>query len=145
MADAGYAEAHFMQASNLGCWMREKGVVRSLFLLDDLKAGFQRTLELDPHHSKAKLSLAAIDAGLPRLAGGSKKRAEQGYRALLEQDPHFTLAMVFYAEFLADRGRKDESIQWLERVLAEDQASEPADFRRFDRPRAKLLLEQLSD
>ena len=82
---------------------------------------------------------------MPRLAGGSKKRAEQGYRALLEQDPHFTLAMIFYAEFLADRRREDESIQWLERVLAEDQPSEPADFRRFDRPRAMLLLEQLSD
>ena len=145
LADPRYADAHFMQASNLGSWMREKGVVQSLLRLDDLKAGFQKTLELDPHHRKAKLSLAAIDAGVPRLAGGSKKRAELGYRALLEQDPHFTLAMIFYAEFLADRSREHESMQWLERVLAEDQPSEPADFRRFDRPRAMVLLEQLSD
>ena len=143
-ANASYADAHFMRAANLGSWMRERGAVQSLFLLDDLKAGFQRTLELDSGHLKARLSLAKIDEQLPRLLGGSKKRAEQGYRALLERDPHFTLAMIFYAEFLAERGRKDESIQWLKRVTREEQPSEPADFRRFDRPRAAVLLEQFS-
>ena len=143
-ANASYADAHFMRASNLGSWMREKGVVQSLFLLDDLKAGFQRTLELDSGHLKARLSLARIDEQLPRLLGGSKKRAEQRYRTLLKQDPHFTLAMIFYAEFLAERGRKDESIQWLKRVISEEQPTEPADFRRFDRPRAEVLLEQFS-
>ncbi len=143
-ANASYADAHFMRAANLGSWMREKGVVQSLFLLDDLKAGFQRTLELDSGHLKARLSLAKIDEQLPRLLGGSTKRAEQRYRALLERDPHFTLAMIFYAEFLAERGRKDESIQWLKRVTNEEQPTEPFDFRRFDRPRAEVLLEQFS-
>jgi len=145
LADATYADAHFMRAANLGSWMREKGVVRSLFLLGDLKAGFRKTLELDPEHRRAKLSLARIDAQLPRLAGGSKKRAEQRYRTLLERDPHFTLGMIFYAEFLADQGRGDESIQWLKRILAEAQPAEPADFRRFDRSRAEVLLEQLAE
>ena len=39
---------------------------------------------------------------------------------------------------------KDKSIQWLKRVTSEEQPTEPADFRRFDRPRAELLLEQFS-
>ncbi len=144
-ANASYADDHFMRAANLGSWMRERGAVQSLFLLDDLKAGFQRTLELDSGHLNARLSLAKIDEQLPRLLGGSSKRAEQRYRALLKRDPHFTLGMIFYAEFLAERGRKDESIQWLKRVTGEEQPTEPADFRRFDRPRAEVLLEQLSE
>ena len=91
------------------------------------------------------MSLAMMDSQVPRLAGGSKKRAEKRFRAVLEADPHLTRASLEYAEFVAKRGREEQSIEIVKGVLAEDQPSHPGDYRKFDRPRAQALLKELSE
>ena len=93
---------------------------------------------------RALLSLARMDEAVPRLIGGSKKRAEQRFRLVLEQDPHFTRAMLDYAEFLDHRGREEEGLKLVNRALSEEQPKYPGAYRKFDRPRAEALREKLS-
>ena len=143
-ADPTCADARFMRAANLGVWLREQGIFKSLSLMGEIREGFEETLELDPRHSDALLALAKMDETVPRLMGGSKKRAEQRFRLVLEQNPHFTRAMLDYAEFLHNRGHEAEGLELVNRALTEEQPKDPGAYRKFDRPRAEALREKFS-
>jgi tetratricopeptide (TPR) repeat protein len=140
--DPTCADAHFYRGANLGRWAETRGVLQSLFTLPDIKSAFRTTLKLDPTHLEAQLSQAVMDEMLPSLAGGSDARAEATYRVVIKNNPHYTRAMVDFAQFLDNDGRRKEAITWAEAAVAEKAPSRPGDWRRFDKPRAEAMLER---
>ncbi|NRA01222.1 MAG: tetratricopeptide repeat protein [Myxococcales bacterium] len=117
--------------------------MRSLYLLPRVRAAFERALLIDPGHVNTIVAQGELDMILPRIAGGSKKRAEALYRRALELDPHHTRAMALLAELLAQQGRRPEASEMARQVLAEETPTYPGERRKFDGPRAERLLERL--
>ena len=141
--DPDCAQAHYLRSVNLASWGRERGIMRSLFLVDDIRGGFARTLELEPGHPDATLGLGKIDEAIPGFAGGSKKRAEERFRSVIEAHPHFTRALLDLAELLAATDREDEAIDRAEEALMDDRPERPDEVRKFDRARGEALLHRL--
>ncbi|MBI5495472.1 MAG: hypothetical protein HY904_10650 [Deltaproteobacteria bacterium] len=139
-ADPQCANAHFYRGSNLGRWAETRGLFQSMFALTDIKAAFARTLQLQPQHLEAQLARAVMDDRLPGFAGGDSQRAERTYRALLQKYPHYTRAMLDFAEYLENDGRRAEALKWAAAARDERAPLRPGDWRRFDRPRAEDML-----
>lgn len=141
--DAECADCFFIWGSNVGRFGEAQGIMRSLYLLPRVRAAFERALQIDPGHVNTIVAQGELDMILPRIAGGSKKRAEALYRRALELDPHHTRAMALLAELLAQQGRRREASEMARQVLAEETPTYPGERRKFDGPRAERLLERL--
>lgn len=139
-ADPKCADAHFYHGANMGRWGQTNGVLKSLFLLGDIKKEFQTTLAINPNHVDAMVALGLVDKEVPGMFGGSWERAEKAFRHALEIDPHFTRGMLDLAELLAQHDRKPEAIQWVLKVQNETAPSRPGEWRKFDRQKAQRLL-----
>ncbi len=141
--DAECADCFFIWGSNVGRFGEAQGIMRSLSLLPRVRAAFQRALQIDPGHVNTIVAQGELDMILPRIAGGSKARAEARYHRALELDPHHTRAMALLAELLAQQGRRSEASAMARRVLEEEDPTHPGEQRKFDGPRAERLLERL--
>lgn len=145
-ADAGLAldkrcaECWFWRSANRGRWGQVQGVLKSLFLLDEVKGGFQKTLAINPKHADAKLSLGLVDKEVPGFAGGSVERAETAFRAVIAEKPRFTRARLDLAELCFSNGKKDEAIALAQGVVDEQAPLYRGDHRKFDLKRARDLL-----
>jgi tetratricopeptide (TPR) repeat protein len=145
-ADAGIAlnakcaECWFWRSANRGRWGQVQGVLKSLFLLDEVKGGFQKVLALQPGHADAKLSLGLVDKEVPGFAGGSVERAEAAFRAVIKEKPAFTRARLDLAELCWSNGKKDEALALAQGVVDEKAPLYRGDHRKFDVKRARGLL-----
>ena len=77
---------------------------------------------------------------MPRLFGGSNKRAEEHLRASLKYDENSTISRFFLAELLIDEDRREEARAELQKVVDAPLSAEwaPEDQEYKDR-RAALL------
>ena len=105
------AMAHLFYGINLGRWGQTRGVLRSLFLLPELRETIQQTLELDPRLPAAYALAGNVDYEVPGFLGGSLDGAERYFRKGLEVDPHFTPLRVGLAKVLRKQGRAAEARQ----------------------------------
>jgi tetratricopeptide (TPR) repeat protein len=137
------AMAHLFYGINLGRWGQTRGVLRSLFLLPELRETIQRTLELDPRLPAAYALAGNVDYEVPGLLGGSLDSAERHFRKGLEVDPHFTPLRVGLAKVLRKQGRAAEARRELRAVLDEPAPANPAEWTMRDAPEARALLDAL--
>lgn len=138
--DASCAECWFWRSANRGRWGQVQGVLKSLFLLDEVKGGFQKVLAIDPGHVDAKLSLGLVDKEVPGFAGGSVERAEAAFRAVVKEKPRFTRARLDLAELCWKNGNEDEAIALAQGVVDEKAPLHRGEHRKFDVKRARALL-----
>jgi tetratricopeptide (TPR) repeat protein len=141
-ADPGCPAGHYYLGATLGKWGQAKGVFKAIFLLDDIKREFRKTIELDPSHVDARLALGAVEKEVPGILGGSKERAEVLIREALARDPAHTRGMLDLAVLLKDDGRKDEAKKLVQAVLNHPAPSRPWEWRKFDRARAEKLAKE---
>jgi len=139
------ADALFWRASNLASSGREDGLTKSAWLVPKVKANLERALALDPNYHYARFTLAEVDRQLPRLMGGGPEKARAHLEEIRRRDPHFTPSKVLLAQLLVEAGEKAEARRVLEEVVAETRPSVPNDWRKFNRPEAKRLLQKLSE
>jgi len=137
------ARAHFWYATNAGRWGQTKGVLRSLFLLPEVKRGMETALELDPRFPPAYVLAGTVYYEVPGLFGGDLEKSERLFRAGLEVDGRFTGLRVGLARTLIKRGRVPEARRELQAVLDEKAASNAADWTLKDSPEARRLLADL--
>jgi tetratricopeptide (TPR) repeat protein len=137
------ARAHFWYATNAGRWGQTKGVVRSLFLLPEVKRGMETAIELDPRFPQAYVLAGTVYYEVPGLFGGDLEKSEALFRKGLEVDPRFTGLRVGLARTLIKRGRPDEARRELQAVLDEKAPSNVADWTLKDTPEARTLLDSL--
>jgi tetratricopeptide (TPR) repeat protein len=137
------ARAHFWYATNAGRWGQTKGVLRSLFLLPEVKRGMETALELDPRFPPAYVLAGTVYYEVPGLFGGDLEKSERLFRAGLEVDARFTGLRVGLARTLIKRGRAAEARRELQAVLDEKAPSNAADWTLKDAPEARRLLAEL--
>jgi len=137
------ARAHFWYATNAGRWGQTKGVLRSLFLLSEVKRGMETALELDPRFPPAYVLAGTVYYEVPGLVGGDLEKSERLFRRGLEVDGRFTGLRVGLARTLIKRGRVAEARRELQAVLDEKAPSNPADWTLKDSPEARRLLAEL--
>jgi tetratricopeptide (TPR) repeat protein len=137
------ARAHFWYATNAGRWGQTKGVLRSLFLLPEVKRGMETALELDPRFPPAYVLAGTVYYEVPGLFGGDLEKSERLFRTGLEVDGRFTGLRVGLARTLIKRGRIPEARRELQAVLDEKTPSNPADWTLKDSPEARRLLDAL--
>jgi len=135
--------AHFWYATNAGRWGQTKGVMRSLFLLPEVKRGMETALELDPRFPPAYVLAGTVYCEVPGLFGGDLEKSERLFRTGLEVDGRFTGLRVGLARTLIKRGRIPEARRELQAVLDEKTPSNPADWTLKDSPEARRLLDAL--
>jgi tetratricopeptide (TPR) repeat protein len=140
--DNNSAAATFWAWANQACVARTKGVMNSLFMIGDLKAGMKRTLQLDPNFHYARTTLGDIEHAVPGIAGGSDERAENYFMEALRKDPNFTPAMIRMARLKRDQGDKEAARSWAEKAKSA-KSSIPNDQRKFDRKDADELLAEI--
>lgn len=141
--DPGYADAVFWETANLANIGQARGIMSSLFMVPDIKAGFEKTLKLDPNHAYARDTLAKVLSVVPGLAGGDSARAEKLWQENLRQYPRFTPSMVEYGRFLKAEGRREEAKRMFEKVLQEESPMPASDYKKFNRGEAKAELSTL--
>ena len=137
------ARAHFWYATNAGRWGQTKGVLRSLFLLPEVKRGMETALELDPRFPPAYVLAGTVYYEVPGLVGGDLEKSERLFRTGLEVDGRFTGLRIGLARTLIKRGRLPEARRELQAVLDEKAPSNPADWTLKDAPEARRLLDTL--
>jgi tetratricopeptide (TPR) repeat protein len=135
--------AHFWYATNAGRWGQTKGVMRSRFLLPEVKRGMETALELDPRFPPAYVLAGTVYYEVPGLFGGDLEKSERLFRTGLEVDGRFTGLRVGLARTLIKRGRIPEARRELQAVLDEKAPSNPADWTLKDSPEARRLLDAL--
>jgi tetratricopeptide (TPR) repeat protein len=118
-------------------------VLRSLFLLPEVKRGMETALELDPRFPPAYVLAGTVYYEVPGLFGGDLEKSETLFRRGLEVDPRFTGLRLGLARTLIKRGRIAEARRELEAVLGEKAPTNPADWTLKDAPQARALLASL--
>jgi tetratricopeptide (TPR) repeat protein len=137
------ARAHFWYATNAGRWGQTKGVMRSLFLLPEVKRGMETALDLDPGYPPAYVLAGTVYYEVPGLFGGDLEKSERLFRKGLEVDGRLTGLRIGLARTLIKRGRIPEARRELQAVLDEKAPSNPADWTLKDAPEARRLLAEL--
>jgi hypothetical protein len=110
---------HFGLAANMGTLAESFGMRNGLRYRGPVKQELETVLKLDPGFMKGSADrvLGRWYFRVPRLFGGSNKRAEEHLRASLAYDPHSTISRFFLAEVLLDEDRDDEARAELQKVL----------------------------
>ncbi len=132
----------FWRISNMGRAGETRGVMRSLFMLPEVKREYARCLKLDPDYADCILAQAMIDVMLPSIAGGDTDRARKNFKRVLKQAPNHTRAMLYYAILLEDEGEEKEAIALLKKIVAHKRPYSKSSWRKTDKPRAEALLKE---
>ena len=119
-------EGHFWTAANMGALAETSGMMTGLKYRGTIKSELETVLKLDPAfmQGSADRALGRWYFKVPRLFGGSNKRAEQHLRASLKYAPNSTVSLFFLAEVLIDENRRQEARTMLQQLI--DAPSDPA-------------------
>lgn len=123
-ADEDSLEACFWLAVNYGSFGQEKGIMKSLSLVSQIKDLAEKVVELDEgyFYGGAWRVLGRLyhkAPGFPLSIGNSKKALECFEKAL-EFGPKFYLNHLFIAEFYISERKKDKARKHLEWILEAD-------------------------
>ena len=112
-------EGHFWIAANMGALAESFGLRAGVRYRKPIKDELETVLRLDAafQQGSADRALGRWYFKVPRLFGGSHKRAEEHLRASLKYNADDVASHFFLAEVLLDDGRKDEARAELHKVL----------------------------
>ena len=128
-------EGHFWLAANMGTLAESFGLRNGLRYRGAVKEELETVLKLDPAfmNGSADRVLGRWYFRVPRLFGGSNKRAQEHLRASLKYDATSTISRFFLAEVLLDEDRRPEARAELQKVidapLSEEWAPEDQEYK----------------
>jgi Tetratricopeptide repeat len=138
-------EGHFWLAANMGTLAQSFGAAQGLKYRSRIKSELERAIAIDPlwEQASAETALGQWYMKVPRLFGGSRSKAEERFRRVLDRFPHSKNALLFLAEAMIADDRGAEARRLLERLIEtpiEPQwAPEDRDLKR----KAAMRLESL--
>ena len=112
-------EGHFWIAANMGALAESFGLSQGLKYRGAIKNELETVLRLNPAFmdGSADRALGRWYFKVPRLFGGSNKKAEDHLRRSLTYNPESTVSRLFLAEVLLDEDRPGEARAELQKVL----------------------------
>ena len=125
--DDNCVPCHYWLGINLSVYGEAKGIIKSLNLLDPIKAEMNRVIELDPAYDQggAYRILGRVAFKLPWFAGGSKKRSVEYLKKSQEISPDNIMTHVFLAETYLGMKKKELARKELEAVLKMPDPKDP--------------------
>lgn len=140
--DENHPEAFYWVGVLTGRVGEERGILQSLFMVKDIMAAVERTLELQPDHAGAHLIASQVYRKAPGwpLSIGDKKKAIEHGEAAVRLDPNKTVNVLNLAEAYLNDRKRDLARETLQRVL--DMPLTPGDevTSQMDKDRATELL-----
>jgi tetratricopeptide (TPR) repeat protein len=143
-ADPRDVVARFWYATNTARWGQTNGVVRSLFLLSEVKREIGAILDLDARFPPVYVLAGSVYYEVPALLGGDLAKSEEYFRKGLELSPRYTMLRVGLGKTLIKLGRSDEARKELTAVVEEKAPLNLADWTVKDVPDAKRLLAEIA-
>ncbi len=135
-------DAHFFYAANLGSWGEARGVLKSLFLLPEIKRELKLILKLDPNHVYALGMNGLLYYTIPDFMGGDLHISEIYLRRAIRLDPHLTVLKIYLAKNLIKQKRYNEAKEVLKEVIEEKTPTIYPDWY-FNRETAKNLIAEI--
>jgi tetratricopeptide (TPR) repeat protein len=135
-------DAHFFYVANLGSWGATQGIIKSLFLLPEIRRGLEIIIELDPNHTYGLGMTGVLYYALPSFIGGDLIISEIYLRRAMRLDPNLTILKIYLAKNLIKQDKYDEARIMLNDVIEEDSPSDYADWH-INKEIAKDLLSKL--
>jgi tetratricopeptide (TPR) repeat protein len=116
--DPGKPEGHFWLAANMGALAESSGIA-GLKYRKPIRNALETVLRLDPAflNGSADRALGRWYHKVPRLFGGSHKKAEEHLKAALTYKDDSTITRYFLAELYADDNRIADARAELQKVL----------------------------
>lgn len=113
-------EGHFWLGANYGGAAEQKGMFKALTLISKIRSEMESVVRLSPGYEDARafLALGELDRQLPRLIGGSVKRAISYCEQGLKLAPHNLELKLSLAQAYLDVGRREDARRQLEELLA---------------------------
>jgi tetratricopeptide (TPR) repeat protein len=142
-ADPRDVVARFWYATNTARWGQTNGVVRSLFLLPEVKREISAILDIEPRFPPVYVLAGSVYYEVPSLLGGDLAKSEEFFRKGIELSPRYTMLRVGLGKTLIKLGRSDEARKELAAVLDEKAPLNLADWTMKDVPDAKRLLAEI--
>jgi hypothetical protein len=138
-------EGHFWLAANMGTLAESFGLRNGLRYRGPVKQELETVLKIDPGYMKGSADrvLGRWYFRVPKLFGGSNKRAEDHLRASLKYDEQSTISRFFLAEVLLDENRRDEARAELQKVIEAPLSDEWAPEDEEYKAKARALLARL--
>jgi tetratricopeptide (TPR) repeat protein len=132
-------DAHFFYVANLGSWGETRGVLKSLFLLPEIKKELRLILKLDPDHVYALGMNGLLYYKIPKFMGGDLHLSEIYLRRAIRLDPHLTVLKIHLAKTLLKQNKYNEAKETLEQVIEEKDPTFYADWY-YNKEMAKNMI-----
>jgi hypothetical protein len=138
-------EGHFWMAANMGALAESFGLRAGLRYRGPVRQELETVLKVDASFMEggAHRVLGRWYYRVPRLFGGSNKRAEEHLRLSLQYNGDSVLSRFFLAEVLLDEGRRSEGRAELQKVVDAPLSREWAPEDEEYKERARALLARL--
>lgn len=133
-------DVHFWYTANIGRWGQVRGVLKSFFLISQIKDQLNLILALDPKYVPAFDVYGVLYYELPGFLGGNLELSEKYIRQAIELDPHLTVARVDLAKVLIRRKKYEQARSELNAALEEKEPKLYADWYVKDRTDAAELI-----
>jgi tetratricopeptide (TPR) repeat protein len=138
-------EGHYWLAADMGALAESFGLSQGLKYRSRIKSELERVMAIDAtwEQASAVTALGRWYYLVPRLFGGSRAKADEHFRRVLDQFPRSVTALFFLAESLTAQRHTAEARQLLQRLLdapiEADWAPEDRDFKLRAAERLKAL------
>ncbi len=138
-------EGHFWLGVGYGKYGEVRGVLKSLFLVDDIKKEMNEVIELSENYDcgGAYRVLGRLYFKLPGFAGGSKKKSLMYLKKSKEICPENPLTRIYLADTLRKLKRKEEAKKELKWVLESKFPEDEEPEREIYIKEAKKVLKKL--
>ncbi|GIW43612.1 MAG: hypothetical protein KatS3mg077_0894 [Candidatus Binatia bacterium] len=133
------ADAHFARFATKGRLLLLDGAYPNPWNLVGIQRDLDRALELNPNHADAWAAKGGLYRQLPRLLGGSERKAEECLTKAISLEPeHAVGARVELAQLYFDRGERERAVALLRTAIAIAER----DGKARQRNEAQALLER---
>ena len=137
--------AHLLLAFNSGRSAEIAGVTRALGLVGTIRQESETVLRLNPSSVEGLILAGGLAAGMPKLMGGDRAKAETLFNRALEVDPHHTGGRIELARLYVSQRRWSDAAHELQMVMDETTPSDPPRWAMSDMPRAREMLFELRE
>jgi len=119
-ANANGVEGHFWLGVHYGKYGEARGVLKSLFLIDDIKEEMNKTIALDERYDGAGAYrvLGRLYYKVPGLFGGSNRKSRENLEKARRICPSNSLTLLYLAETYWEVDEPQLAIKTLEELLA---------------------------
>lgn len=135
-------DTHFIYVANMASLGKEKGIVKSLFMIRKIRNEIELMLKLNPSHVEGTAMNGVLFYSLPASMGGDLYISEVYLRRAIMLDPHLTTTKIYLAKNLAKQEKYDEAKKVLQEVINEKKPTVYSDWY-FNRETAKKMIEKI--